>query len=81
MKAKLIDKQELKKSPMEREAERLLRRLSGDKAIEVYPDGTSVRTIRRAFSKAATNLAIDIQLSTKEDKVYVVLRQGKEAKT
>ena len=74
MKARLVDKSELKKSPEERQAESLLRRLKADKAIEVRLDGTSARTIRRTFSKVATNLALEIRLRTKDDRVYVVLK-------
>lgn len=80
MKAKIIDKSELKKSPMERQAESLLRGLSADKAIEVDQDGTSARTIRRMFSKAGATLGLSIQMRTRDDKVYVLLKQEKAAK-
>lgn len=80
MKAKIVDRKELKMSPAEREAESLLRRLTADKAIEVSLDGASARTVRRAFSKAATNLGLTIQLRTKDERVYVLLRQEKPSK-
>lgn len=80
MKAKIIDKSELKKSPTERQAESLLRRLSADKAVEVNLDGTSARTVRRAFSRAAANLRLSIQLRTRDDKVYVLLKQENATK-
>lgn len=77
MKAKIVDKRELKKSPEERQAESLLRGLTADKAIEVELDGTSSRTIRRVFSKAGANLGLTLQMRTKDDKVYVLLKQEK----
>ena len=80
MKAKIVDKRELRKSPTERQAESLLRRLSADKAVEVSLGGTSARTIRRAFSKAAANLGLSIQLRTRDDNVYVLLRQQEATK-
>ena len=77
MKARIIDKKELKKSPMERQAESLLRGLNSEKAIEVDLDGTSARTIRRTFSKAGANLGLSLQMRTRDDKVYVLLKQVK----
>ena len=77
MKAKIVDKSELKKTPEERQAETLLRRLKVDNAIEVVPDGTSARTVRRMFTKAATTLGLDIELRAKDDKVYILLKQEK----
>lgn len=78
MKAKIIDKTELKKTPDERQAEGLLRRLEPDKAIEVTPDGSSARTVRRLFSKCAVNLGMEIELKSKDDKVYVLLKKTKD---
>lgn len=79
MKAKLIDKHELKKTPEERQAEGLLRRLAPDKAIEVTPDGSSTRTVRRLFSKCAANIGLDIELKSKDDKVYVLLKKPRDS--
>ena len=79
MKAKLIDKTELKKTPDERQAEGLLRRLEPDKAIEVTPDGSSTRTIRRLFSKCAGTLGLEIELKSKDDKVYVLLKKPRDS--
>lgn len=75
MKAKMVDKSDLKKTPEERQAETLLRKLRVDNAIEVVPDGTSARTVRRMFTKAATTLGLDIELRVKDDKVYILLKQ------
>ena len=80
MKARIVDRSELKKSPTERQAESLLRRLSADKAVEVNLDSTSARTIRRAFSRASANLGLSIQLRTRGDKVYIILKQEKATK-
>ena len=74
MKARIIPKADLKKSTEELEAERLLAQLTDDKAIEVTLNGQSARTIRRAFTKAATNRGMVIRLQTKEDRVYVLLK-------
>ena len=74
MKARLISIADLKKSAEELEAERLLTQLTDDKAIEVTLEGQSARTVRRAFTKAATNEGMVIRLQTKEDKVYVTLK-------
>lgn len=74
MKARIIPKADLKKSTEELEAERLLGQLTDDKAIEVMLDGQSARTIRRAFTKAATNQGMIIRLQTKEDRVHVTLK-------
>ncbi len=65
------------------EAERLLSQLTDDKAIEVMLEGQSARTIRRAFTKAATNQGMVIRLQTKEDRVHVTLKgeTTKEADT
>lgn len=74
MKARIINKEDLKKSAEELEAERLLGQLTDDKAIEVTLNGQSARTIRRAFTKAATSQGMVIRLQTKEDRVYVMLK-------
>lgn len=79
MKAKIVPKAELAKTPEERQAETLLRKLNADKAIEIAPGGTSVRTVRRVFTKAAATLALDIELRTKDDKIYVLLKREKTA--
>ena len=79
LKATFVDKEELKKSPLERQAETLLRRLDVNKAIEIELDGTSSRTVRRVFSKAASNLGLAINLKTKDERVYVVLKPRKAA--
>lgn len=77
MKARIIDKKELRKSPSERQAESLLRSLTQDKVIEVDLKGTSSRTIRRAFTKAGANLGLSLQMRTKDEKVYVLLKEEK----
>lgn len=74
IKARVIDESELKKSSAERQAEALLHRLDDGKAIEVELNGSSARTIRRTFSKAASNLGIAIKVRAKDDKVYILLR-------
>ena len=75
MKARIIPKADMKKSTEELKAERLLSQLTDDKAIEVMLEGQSARTIRRAFTKAATNQGMVIRLQTKEDRVHVTLKR------
>ena len=74
MKARLIPKTDLKKSDDQLEAERLLRQLTDEMAIEVMLDGQSARTIRRAFTKAATTQGMVVRLQTKEDRIHVTLK-------
>ena len=80
MKARIIPIADLKKTTEELEAERLLTQLSDDKAIEVTLENHSARTIRRAFTKAATNEGMVIRMQTKEDRVYVVLKAEKNGR-
>ena len=72
MKAKIIDKSELKKTQLQREAEEVLGQLTTEKAIEITPGNTPVSTVRRAFRLAATSLGIEIRMRKKGDGIYVL---------
>ena len=72
MKAKIIDKSELKKTQLQREAEELVAQLTTEKAIEITPDDTPSRTARRAFRQAAAALGVAIRMRKKGDKIYVL---------
>ena len=77
MKAKIVDKADLKKSPEELEAERVLGQLNDQKAVEVTLDGESTRTIRRAFNKAAGTLGLELAFRMRGDKMYVLIKETK----
>ena len=74
MKAHIISKADLKKTPDELQAERLLDQLTEDNAIEVMLNGQSARTVRRIFTKGAESKGKVIHLRTKEDRVHVTLK-------
>lgn len=75
MKAKIIDVEELKKKPEQREAEQFLSQLSPGKAIEVtLTEQETPRKVSHLYRKAAGNLGKDIRVMTKEGKVIVSLK-------
>ena len=72
LKAKIIDKSELRKSQMQRDAEALLGKLTSDKAIEVSLADTSSRTVRRAFNLAAAATGIEIRMRKRGSNLFVL---------
>ena len=74
MKAKIIDKSELKKTQLQREAEELLGQLTAETAIEITPQDTPDSTVRRAFRLAAVSLGIEIRMRKKGDSIYILRR-------
>ena len=72
VKARIIDLEDLKKKPEQREAEQLLTQLSPGKAIEVTLSGDETpRKVSRLYRKAASNVGKAIRVMTKEGKVIV----------
>jgi len=75
MEAKIIKLSELKKTPEEREAERLVSQLDAVNAIEVaLGPSDSPRKVTSLFRRAAKTLGKQIRIRRRDDKVYVVLR-------
>ncbi len=75
MKAKLIDLEELKKKPEQREAEQLLTQLIPGKAIEVTLVGDETpRKVSRLYRRAAESLNKEIRVMTKEGKIIITLK-------
>ena len=72
MKARIIDKSELKKTQLQREAEALLVQLNEENAIEITPGNTPASTVRRAFRLTAASLGIEIRMRKKGDAIYVL---------
>ncbi len=73
--AKLVDKSDISKSAAQLQAEELLTRLSGDKAVEISFDGSSPRAVRSAFRKAAESLDKEIVFRRRGERLYLVLKE------
>jgi hypothetical protein len=74
--AKIVKISEVKKTPEEREAQRLLGQLGADTAIEVVLSASdSLRRVTSMFRRAAKASEKQIRIRHREDKLYVTLTQ------
>ena len=75
MKARIIDLEDLKKSPEQREAEQLITQLTPGKGIEVtLAAGETSRKASRVYRKAAVKLGKEVRAMTKEGRVIISLK-------
>ena len=79
MKARIVDIDEIKKTPEEREAEELIGQLVPGKAIEItLTEGETPKRITRLYRYAAKNLRTRVRIDTLDRgaKLLVYLKEG-----
>lgn len=80
LEARIIKLSDLKKTPQQREAERLLAQLGPDKAVEVtLKPSDSPRGVSNTFRRAAAEVGKEIRVRRRADKLYITLLTKKEA--